>query len=155
MKLKTVLGLLLAAAAMTASADSFFAEGKIIPIKHKGMDTYYINGHIDGVGPLELLVDTGSGYSTINEETLDALDRQGRAHYLRKLKGVMADGSHKIVPVYRISGINIGGECMVDDIEVVIFPGKTRAILGMNTLRKVSPFMFSVEPPSLALSNCS
>lgn len=127
---------------------------KLIPIHSKGTAAYYVDGYIDGFGPAQLLVDTGAGYTTINEEMLAVLKKRGQAKFVKKLSGILADGSRKVVPVYLIPGINIGGECMIRDVEAVIFPAKTRLILGMNTLLKVSPFTFSMDPPSLLLSNC-
>jgi hypothetical protein len=58
------------------------------------------------------------------------------------------------VQVYRLSAINIGGQCWLRDVDAAVFPGKTRQILGLSALRKTSPFMFSMEPPELSLSNC-
>ena len=125
---------------------------KRVPIRSKGTSAYYIEGHIEGFGTTQLLVDTGSGYTTINEETLAVLQQSGRARYLRNLSGIMADGSRKTIPIYLISGINLGGECMIRDIEAAVFPAKTRLILGLATLSRVSPFIFSLDPPSLLLS---
>ena len=125
---------------------------KRVPIASKGTAAYYIEGHIEGFGTAQLLVDTGSGYTTIDTETLAVLQRNGRATYLRQLRGIMADGSHKVLPVYLISSINLGGECMIRNVEAAVFPNKTRPILGLKTLSKVSPFIFSMDPPSLMLS---
>jgi hypothetical protein len=50
--------------------------------------------------------------------------------------------------------MEVGKECRVTDIEVAVFPGSTRQILGLSTLRKASPFLFSMDPPRLHLSNC-
>ena len=50
--------------------------------------------------------------------------------------------------------MNIGGQCPLEDIEVAVFPGNTRQILGLSTLRQASPFIFSMDPPQLVLSNC-
>lgn len=127
---------------------------KQIPMRDKGAATYYVQSNIDGYGAVELMVDTGSGYMTINEQTLAVLQQQGRATFVKQLSGVMADGSRKVVPVYMISSINIGGECVINNIEAAVFPGNTRHILGLNALKQVAPFGMSVEPPTLLLSNC-
>jgi hypothetical protein len=70
------------------------------------------------------------------------------------LQGIMADGRSLIVPVYRVRGINIGGSCRLDEVEVAVFPGGSRSLLGLSALRKTAPFMFSMEPPELQMSNC-
>jgi len=128
--------------------------GARIPMEDKGVSTYYVQGHIQGFGAAEFMVDTGSGYTTINEETLAVLEAGGNAHYVKDLVGVMADGSRSRLPVYRIASITIGDECAVHNVEAAIFPGRTRQMLGLSALRKVSPFVFALDPPSLMLSNC-
>lgn len=144
------IGIALFAFALTSHAQgSQFA----VPLQSKGTQTYYVRGHIQGSGATTFLVDTGSGYSVINEETLARLQETGDAVFLKELRGIMADGSTRVVPLYRISGINLGA-CMISDIEAAIFPARSRQILGLSALRKVAPFSFSFEPPSLSLSNC-
>ncbi len=137
---------------IAALADS---ELQSIPMQIENNHNFYVTSTIEGAGFTSLLVDTGSGYSTITESTLRELQKSGNATYLRKLKGVMADGSVRKVSIYRISAINIGERCQIRDIEVAVFPTGTRQILGLNTLRKVAPFTFSINPPSLTLNNCN
>lgn len=125
-----------------------------VPMHSAGTATYYVKGQIEGYGRTELLVDTGSGYSTIGEDALDVLIEEGSATYLRDLNGIMADGTRRVVPLYMISGITLGSNCVIRKVEVAVFPSKTRPILGLSALRKVAPFMFSIEPPTLMLSRC-
>lgn len=146
-----MLGLALPLTVASASADQNTTQ---VPMREKGSATFYVQANIRGAGDTELLVDTGSGYVTINESTLSALKRAGTARYLRTLQGVMADGREKAVPIYAISGLNIGGNCALGEVEVAAFTGTKRQILGLSGLRKVAPFVVSVDPPSLALSNC-
>jgi hypothetical protein len=40
-------------------------------------------------------------------------------------------------------------------VEAAVFPGKTRQILGLSALKKAAPFIFSMDPPNLVLSNCT
>ena len=126
-----------------------------IPMQIENNHNFYVHSSIEGAGFTSLLVDTGSGYSTITEKTLRELQKTGNAVYLKKLQGVLADGSVQKVSVYRISGINIGQNCHIKDIEVAVFPSASREILGLNTLSKVAPFTFSMNPPYLSLSNCN
>ena len=150
---RRILGTLLGLCAVCAYAEEPNSKQRVL-LQSIGTDTYYIKGEIKGGGSASLLVDTGSGYSVINHTTLRRLKKTGDAVYLKKLEGIMADGSTMIVPVYRISGINLGGNCYIPDIEAAVFPRSTRQILGLRTLRKVAPFSFDVDPPSLILSNC-
>ena len=125
-----------------------------IPMQNKGMATYYVKGEIGGVGPIDMLVDTGSGYLTINQAALDDLLSHQRAGFVRKLTGVLADGSEMVVPVYSIDTLRIGQTCWLRNIEAAVFPGKTRFILGLSALQKAGPFIFDFDPPSLTLSRC-
>jgi predicted aspartyl protease len=124
-------------------------------MQEKAAQTFYVPAYIEGFGDTELMVDTGSGYVTINEQTLAVIKRQRTAHYVKNLQGVLADGSELIVPVYAIKALNIGGSCWLHDVEAAVFPGKSRQILGLSALRKAAPFIFSVDPPSLSLSHCA
>ena len=128
--------------------------GTSVPMTDKGVATYYVAGEIAGYGTVEFMVDTGSGYMTINEQTLFALLERGQAEYVSLLEAVLADGKHTQVPVYTLSGINIGGQCWVNNVEAAVFPGNTRQILGLSALKTVSPFIFSFDPPELILSHC-
>ena len=133
-------------------ADDFSTR---VPMHEKSAQTFYVPGDIKGYGAVELMVDTGSGYTTINEATLAELKRHGGARYLRQLVGVLADGSETEVPVYAIEHMSIGGNCWLRDVEVAVFPGTSRQILGLSALRKAAPFIFSVDPPALVLSRCA
>jgi predicted aspartyl protease len=126
-----------------------------IPMRDKGAATYYVDGEIHGAGPVDFMVDTGSGYMTINEETLALLQQNGGATYLRELSGMLADGTTTTVPVYRIAQVRIGAACTLRDVEAAVFPGNTRQILGLSALRQAAPFIFSMNPPQLVLSHCT
>jgi predicted aspartyl protease len=125
-----------------------------VPMRDGGKSTYYVEGKLDGYGDVEFMVDTGSGYLAINEETLAVLEGNGNARYVKDLRGVLADGGQLVVPVYTLNGLYLGKECRLNDVEAAVFPGKTRLILGLSALTKAAPFIFSVDPPHLMLSNC-
>jgi predicted aspartyl protease len=143
-----------ALALISAAAPAEDFQTRVVMIE-KAAATFYVPAQIAGFGPAELMVDTGSGYVTINEDTLAVLRRNGKARYVKQLRGVLADGSELTVPVYAISAIAIGGDCWLHDVEAAVFPGKSRQILGLSALRKTAPFVFSVEPPELLLSRCT
>lgn len=149
--LVAALVLVVAGLALSVCAEEF---GTSIPMHEKGATTYYVKTEIDGMAAVDFMVDTGSGYTTINEQTLAVLIQQQNADYVKDLEGVLADGSRLVVPVYTIEGMNIGGQCALQNIEVAVFPGKTRQILGLSALRQAAPFIFSMNPPQLVLSNC-
>lgn len=144
------------AAAAMATSGAVLAErfDTRIPMYGKGAATYYVDGYVNGLGATEMMVDTGSGYLTINEEALKTLSTQGKVHYVKQLRGVLANGHEQVVPVYRIEALRIGGECWVHDVQAAVFPGRTRFILGLSALAKASPFIFEFDPPQLVLSHC-
>jgi len=125
-----------------------------IPLVDKGMSTYYVPVDIEGAGTLDFLVDTGSSYSVIGATTLKRLRAQGMAAYKRRVGGRMADGRRRYVPIYSIAELDIGGSCTLQNVEVAVLPGRTRAILGFNALRRTAPFVVSVDPPTLELTHC-
>lgn len=142
---------------MTVFSAAALAEAPyttVVPMTEKSSYTYYVEGRIPGYGSIDFMVDTGSGYVTINDETLTVLKRKGKAKYIGELEGALADGSAITVPIYRLRSLTIGHDCHLRDVEVAVFPGDTRCILGLSALRRTAPFTFSTEPPSLSLSNC-
>lgn len=144
---------LLCAVPLLSSAQAAEFDTHVV-MTNGGAATFYVPGQIPGAGPMDFMVDTGAGYTAINEETLGALLEVGRAHYVKDLVGVLANGSRMIVKVYRVKAINVGGNCWLHDVDAAVFPGKTRQILGLSALSKAAPFIFSVDPPKLSLSNC-
>lgn len=126
-----------------------------IPMYEKGASTYYVKGVITGVGDTEFLVDTGSGYVTINESTLEILKVKGKAEYVKEILCVLANGQEDIVPVYRLTSIRLGNDCILNNVEAAVLPGTTRQILGLSGLKRAGSFSFSFEPPQLTLSACA
>ncbi len=140
--------------ACTVTNMGVAASFKTIPMNQKRLATYYIQASLHGSGEVEFMVDTGAGYTTINEHTLERLKQAGNAEYVGQLTGVMADGSQHELPVYRIKHLVLGEDCVLKDVEAAIFPHNTRMLLGLTALEKAAPFVFSINPPRLSLSNC-
>lgn len=151
MRYSVLLTVLITAQAATAAASEPMTA---VPMYDKGFSTYYVAGRIEGYGAAEFLVDTGSAYVILTEDALKVLKASGQARYLRELSGVMADGSQVTVPVFLIRGIHVGGDCEIRDVEATVVPRASRLVLGLSALRKAAPFTVSLEPPSLALSDC-
>ena len=141
-------------AAQAACQTSAFADDFATIIPMKGGGTYYVTARFGDTTSGELMVDTGSGYTTINEQTLASLKEGGHAQYVKDVSGILADGSRTTVPVYRVTQVSIGCCCIVRDIEAAVFPGSTRQILGLSVLKKVAPFTVSLKPAQLTLSRC-
>lgn len=125
-----------------------------IPMHDKGAVSFYVPGTIDGLGPVDFMVDTGSSYVTLNDETLKTLKAKNKVRYVRDLRGRLANGSEMVVPIYSINTMYLG-ECRFDNIEAAVFPGRTRHLLGLSALSKAAPFVFSMDPAQLTLSHCT
>lgn len=138
-----------------ALAGAAPAATTAVDISLRSAGTYYVEGEIAGIGELTMLVDTGSSYLVINEVMLEKLIDAGRAEFSRRLEGRMADGSTRLTPLYRLSGVRLGNGCWVHDVEAAVFPAQSRPILGMNVLMQLAPFTFSVAPAQLGFSNCA
>jgi len=139
---------------LSSSATSFEKPLTEIPLYKKSAQTYYIRAQVGGLAASEFMLDTGSGYNTINEETLKELKANGSASYVKDIVGILADGTLMTVPVWLISSFNIGGSCMLNNIEAAVFPNNTRQILGLSALKRTAPFTISFEPAKIVLSHC-
>lgn len=154
--MKLVLSTFTALLALTLALNAFATEFNTqVPMRNGGAATFYISAQAGDLQEMDFMVDTGSGYMTINEETLHALQKAEQAQFKRMLQGVLANGSEITVPVYQLKQFNIGGGCLLKDVEAAVFPGKTRQIIGLNALKQAGPFIFSFDPPNLILSNCT
>ena len=147
---KFTVWLLSLATANLVVADAY----RTIPMNQKRLATYYVEANMHGSGDVEFMVDTGAGYTTINEFTLERLVQANNAEYVGELTGVLADGTQHRLPVYLIKRLVLGKDCVLDNVEAAVFPQDTRMLLGLTALEKAAPFVFSTNPPSLSLSNC-
>lgn len=147
-------GLLLFAGMCACTSALALPPAHVIPMTQKNARTFYVQGQIEGLGPVEFLVDTGSSYNTIDEHSLAALEAEGHASYVKDLTGILANGQRRRVAVYRLDAIQLGEDCELRNVEAAVFPGRTRHILGLSGLRKAGDFLFSFEPPQLTLSHC-
>ncbi len=129
--------------------------GTLVALKPRDdLDTFYVSIGVAGDQPEDYLVDTGAGYMTITDGTLARLQKAGKTELVGMLDGRMANGTVLRVPVYRLSEITVGQTCRLRNVEAAVLPGASRGLFGLSALRKASPFQFSIDPPSLTLSNC-
>ncbi len=140
---------------LSGSAVSFEKPLTEIPLYKKSAQTYYIKAQIGNLATTEFMLDTGSGYNTINEETLEKLKANGSATYIKNIVGILADGSLKTVPIWSLSQFNIGGVCILKNVEAAVFPNRTRQILGLSALKMTAPFTVSFDPAKIVLSHCT
>jgi len=135
---------------------SAFATTKnnYIPMQDIGRGTYYVNVALANLSNSQFMVDTGSGYVAINQESLSKLRENDQASYVRDIQGILANGKTYVVQIWQVSSITLNDKCTLRNIEVAVFPGKTRQILGLSALKKAAPLQISFDPPQLVLSHC-
>lgn len=145
---------LLGAPAATADAPIMPAAKVSVAVHETRSRTLYVDVALPRVGISRFLLDTGAGYSVITTAMLEELLRHGLAVFERNLVGILADESRQVVPLYRVSSLRIGASCVVRDVQVAVFEGVRRGVVGLNVLRRTAPFTISVEPLVLELSRC-
>jgi clan AA aspartic protease (TIGR02281 family) len=141
----------LAALPMAASADRFDHS---VPMQQQKSGNYYVHGVLSDGIETDFLVDTGSGYVSLSKQTFKRVEGRAGTEYLRDIFGAMANGKVVKVPVYRVAKLTLGA-CVLADVEVAVFPGTARDILGLSALRKVEPFAMQLDPPLLMVSDCT
>lgn len=126
----------------------------VIELQEKGTDVFYLGARLGREHPVELMLDTGSGYLAINENVLQVLEDQGMAQYQRHIHARLAGGAIRKVPIYSIARISLGQDCTLYNTEAAVLPGKSRNILGLNVLKRMRGFSVSFNPPRLILEGC-
>ena len=149
MKSAIILGVILLPAALFASDFD-----TTIPAYDKGKIAYYISSSVGKNEKVEFMIDTGAGHSAITETTLNKLRTQVKVEFVKNVAGTLANGAKLALPLYRVASMQIGAECTINDVKVVVLPNATRNIIGMSALKKVAPFALTTNPPRLLLSNC-
>ncbi|MCG6969403.1 MAG: retroviral-like aspartic protease family protein [Gammaproteobacteria bacterium] len=150
--MKKVLIILLCGLSLSVAAAPFNA---VVPIHDKGAQTFYVEGKLGSLDATEFMLDTGSGYLVINQQSLTQLKENGQAGYVKDIKGILANGDEFVVPVWRIASMTINDQCILRNVEAAVFPGKTRQILGLTALKKAAPFIVSFDPPQIVFSHCT
>lgn len=126
-----------------------------LPMHARDSGNYFVTGVLSGGVETELLVDTGSGYVALSKQTFSRVKDSPGTVFVRRIAGAMANGRVVEVPIYRVAALSLGEDCVLTDVEVAIFPGSSRDILGLNALRRVEPFAMQLSPPALLVSDCA
>lgn len=149
-----VKSLLLLGLSALASVDVSAGTAAAIPLQAADAGTYYVKASLAGQVETELLVDTGSGYVSLSEATFDRIKHAAGTIFQRQITGVLANGKSVSVPVYRIEQLDLGGTCILKNIEVAVFQNASRDILGLNALKLIQPITLQMEPPVM-MASCS
>lgn len=140
--------------ACCCSAPAVLAQGNDIPMQLMASGAFYVKASLDSHVNTEMLLDTGSGYVSLSDETFGKLKDAPGTVFQRFITGVMADGKASRVPVYLISELKLSEQCVLHDVEVAVMRNATRDILGLSALRQLQPLTLQMDPPLLT-ANCS
>ncbi len=146
--LTSILSLVLASAASAGGAGAALD----IALSASDVGTLHLEGRIGRGIERRFLLDTGSAYVVLTDDTRRALDAEGSLIPVRTLRAVMANNATAHAPVYRVSALRLGNGCVVRNFEAVVLPGARKDILGLSVLRAVAPFTVDVEPLRLRAS---
>ena len=132
-----------------------YADDIQLELNQADSGNFYLHGTLDQAIETSLLLDTGSGYVSLSRKTFNRIRQLPGTEYARDIHGTMANGSTLRIPIYRVHELSLGVNCVLRDIEVAVFPGADRDILGLNALRRLQPFTLQMDPPALIASQCA
>jgi len=155
MNLKTCRTLIMSISLLGAwcSSSVVVAQGNDIPMQLMASGAFYVNASLDSLVNTEMLLDTGSGYVSLSDDTFGKIKDAPGTIFQRFITGVMADGKASRVPVYLISELKLTEHCVLHDVEVAVMRNAKRDILGLSALRQLQPLTLQMDPPLLT-ANC-
>lgn len=116
---------------------------------------FYVQATIDNGIDTNLLLDTGSGYVSLSKATFDRISATSSPRFSRHIFGRMANGKVEKVAMYFLKKLRLADNCVLENIEVAIFPNADRDILGLNALAKLQPFTLQLTPARLTSNTCA
>ena len=104
---------------------------------------YYVDGFIDGRGPISFLVDTGAASTVITDEIADAIGLEWRSGHKVETRGIIGKGDswQFRAQSIRIGDIEVKDPGAHDPLWCSVIPamnmGERDGLLGMNFLEKI------------------
>jgi len=103
----------------------------------------------------ELLLDTGASYVALTKSTFNRLNGEAESRFSRFIFGAMANGKVEKIPLYFLAELKLAENCVLNDIEVAVFPKADKDILGLNALSRLQPFTMQFTPAILSINHCA
>jgi clan AA aspartic protease (TIGR02281 family) len=135
-------------------AATGYGEAIQMDLQQADSGNFYLHGQLVAGVDTSMLVDTGSGYVSLSRKTFRQVKGLPGTQYVRDIHGTLANGRTLRVPIYRVAELSLGNNCVLRNLEVAVFPGADRDILGLNALRRIQPFTMQMDPPALIVSHC-
>lgn len=141
------------AATADANVSGAYAAVVSVPLKMSGAGSFQLPVTIAGE-VASFVLDTGAAMVSIERSLARRLEQRGLLTESRQVAVRLADGRLQRVAVQRVKTLRIGDDCELQDLEVLVLPGKGRNLLGLNALTAFAPLTLGLLPPALGLSGC-
>ena len=115
----------------------------------------YIHTELGAAIETDMLLDTGSSYTTLSQLTFDKVNEQSKLSFSRNIYGAMADGRVNQVPLYILDELVLADNCILKNIEVAVLQYGDIDILGLKALKLLQPFSIQLMPAKLSINNCA
>jgi len=103
----------------------------------------------------DLLLDTGASYVALTRATFERLNGETESSFSRYIFGAMANGKVEKIPLYMLAELKLAENCVLNNIEVAVFPNADKDILGLNALSRLQPFTMQFSPAILSINHCA
>ncbi len=144
--MKCLRSLMLMAVLSTVSVGAAADDTMSVALASNDVGTLHVDATLGAAVDTHFLLDTGSAYVVLTDETRRRLAGEGALTPVRQLRAVMANNSTARAQVYRVNAMRLATGCIVRDFEAVALPGARKDILGLSALRAVAPFTVHLEP---------
>jgi len=116
---------------------------------------FYVRALASGDIETDLLLDTGSSYVSLSQNTFNKISAVSAPRFIRHIYGKLANGKVEKVPLYALNELKLAENCVLTNIEVAVFSRADRDILGLNALAKLQPFTMQLTPAKLTSAACA
>ncbi len=103
----------------------------------------------------EMLLDTGASYVALTKSTFEHLKQNREPRFSRYIFGAMANGKVEKIPLYFLDELKLAENCVLENIEIAVFPKADKNILGLNALSRLQPFTMQFTPAILSINHCA
>ena len=131
-----------------------FADPVSLEMNRADSGAFYINAELDVGVETELLLDTGSSYVGLTRATFDRFSDESEPLFSRHIYGALASGKVEKVPLYLLKSLKLADNCILEDIEVAVFPRADKNILGLNALSRLESFTLELASSRLTSAGC-
>lgn len=124
-----------------------------IPLTQTDGLTYSLPVGLEDIGQIDMLLDTGAAYSTLEVDIMEELVRKGKAVKIGQKQARLANGELCPLYMYQLNELDLGG-CILKNITVAATDFSSRNLIGIETLKQAEPIRIQLSPPALTFERC-